>query len=87
MLRKVFNRAFPSSKAEVNYTMFLRTREVMSRTLRRDIYRLHAPGFLIKKVKPPVPDPLAVAHYSCFIRLTIYLTIERTLLITLETVA
>jgi hypothetical protein len=65
LLGKAFDRAFPSGKAEVNYTMFSRSREVMSRTLRRDIYGLHAPGFPIEKVKPPVPDPLAVAQYSC----------------------
>jgi hypothetical protein len=65
LLRKAFDRIFPSSKAEVNYTMFSRSREVMSRTLRRDIYRLHAPGFPINKVEPPVPDPLAAVQYSC----------------------
>jgi hypothetical protein len=65
LLGKAFNRIFPSSKAEVNYTMFSRSREVMSSTLRRDIYRLHAPGFLIDKVEPPVPDPLAAVQYSC----------------------
>jgi hypothetical protein len=65
LLGKAFDRMFPSGKAEVNYTMFSRSREVMSRTLQRDIYTLHAPGFPIDKVEPPVPDPLAVAQYSC----------------------
>ncbi|KAH8782071.1 hypothetical protein BGZ57DRAFT_926059 [Hyaloscypha finlandica] len=37
----------------------------MSRTLRRDIYGLHTPGFLIDSVKPPDPDPLSTARYSC----------------------
>lgn len=36
-----------------------------SKTFRRDIYGLRAPGFLIEMVEPPVPDPLAVAQYSC----------------------
>jgi hypothetical protein len=26
---------------------------------------LHAPGFPIKKVEPPVSDPLAIVQYSC----------------------
>jgi hypothetical protein len=65
LLGKAFDRIFPSGKAEVNYIMFSRSREVMSRTLQRDIYTLHAPGFPIDKVEPPVPDPLAVAQYSC----------------------
>jgi NACHT domain len=65
LLEKAFDRIFPSGKAEVNYTIFSRSREVMSRTLQRDIYTLHAPGFPIDKVEPPVPDPLAAAQYSC----------------------
>ncbi|KAI9656423.1 MAG: hypothetical protein M1829_000414 [Trizodia sp. TS-e1964] len=56
---------FPSGKAEVHYSIFSRSQEVMSRTLRRDIYGLQAPGFPIDQVKPPNPDPLAVARYSC----------------------
>ncbi|PMD55345.1 beta transducin-like protein HET-D2Y [Hyaloscypha bicolor E] len=62
---KAFHRVFPSGKAEVNYRMFSRSREVISRTLRRDIYGLHAPGFPIEKVEPPVLDPLAAVQYSC----------------------
>ena len=65
LLGKAFDRIFPSGKAEVNYTMFSRSREIMSRTLQRDIYTLHAPGFPIDKVEPPIPDPMAVVQYSC----------------------
>lgn len=56
---------FPTSKAEVHYTMFSRSLEVMSRTLRRDIYRLQAPGFPIDNVTQPDPDPLDTVGYSC----------------------
>ena len=56
---------FPSSKAEVHYKIFSRSCEVMSRTLRRDIYELHAPGFLIDQVELLDPDPLAAVRYSC----------------------
>ena len=37
----------------------------MSRTLRRDIINLGAPGFPINRVKQPEPDPLAAARYAC----------------------
>jgi hypothetical protein len=37
----------------------------MSKTFRRDLYGLRASGFPIEMVEPPVPDPLAVAQYSC----------------------
>ncbi|KAH8758068.1 Pfs, NACHT and WD domain protein [Hyaloscypha sp. PMI_1271] len=65
LLGKAFHKVFPSGKAEVNYTMFSRSREIMSRTLRRDIYGLHAPGFPIHSVKPPDQDPLSALRYSC----------------------
>ncbi len=65
LVKRAFDRVFPSRKADVVYTMFLRSLEVMSKTLRRDIYDLRAPGFPIEKVEPPVPDPLAIAQYSC----------------------
>ena len=65
LLGKAFDSIFPSGKAGVNYTMFSRSRKVLSRTLRCDIYGLHAPGFLIDDVKPPVLDPLAAVQYSC----------------------
>jgi hypothetical protein len=61
LLGNAFDRVFPSRKADVIYTMFSRSLEVMSKMLRRDIYGLRAPGFQIKMVEPPVPDLLAVA--------------------------
>ncbi|KAH7393735.1 hypothetical protein BKA64DRAFT_724800 [Cadophora sp. MPI-SDFR-AT-0126] len=65
LLEKAFDRVFPSGKADVIYTMFSKSLEIMSKTLRRDIYGLRAPGFPIEMVEPPVPDPLAAAQYSC----------------------
>ncbi|KAH7418866.1 NACHT domain-containing protein [Cadophora sp. MPI-SDFR-AT-0126] len=65
LLEKALDRVFPSGKAKVNYTMFLRSREVMSRTLRCDMYGLFAPGFPIGEVEPACPDPLAAVQYSC----------------------
>jgi hypothetical protein len=65
LLGKAVDKVFPSGKAEVHYTMLSRSREIMSRTLQRDMYGLHAPGFPIDSVKPPDPDPLSAASYSC----------------------
>ena len=37
----------------------------MSKILRRDVYSLETPGFLIDQVKQPNPEPLATVWYSC----------------------
>jgi hypothetical protein len=65
LLERAFDRLFPSGKADIIYTMFSKSLEIMSKTLRRDIYELRAPGFQIGMVEPPDPDPLAAAQYSC----------------------
>jgi hypothetical protein len=56
---------FPLGIQDVQYTIFLRSLRVMSGTLKRDVYCLRAPGTSIDQVKPPVPDPLTTAQYSC----------------------
>ena len=65
LLEKAFDKVFPRGKVEANYMIFSRSREIMSRTLQRDIYGLHAPDFPIDKVTQPDPDPLSAASYSC----------------------
>jgi hypothetical protein len=50
---------------DVHRIILSRSLQVMSKTLRRDIYKLRAPWFPIDKVDQPVPDPLAAARYSC----------------------
>ncbi|WPJ67032.1 hypothetical protein SMAC4_14111 [Sordaria macrospora] len=62
---ETFKWIFPSGKEDVNYTIFSRSLDAMSTTLRRDIYGLRAPGFLSDKVQIPNPDPLATVRYSC----------------------
>ncbi|WPJ61655.1 hypothetical protein SMAC4_13474 [Sordaria macrospora] len=57
---ETFKWVFPSGK-DVNYTIFSRSLDSMSTTLRRDIYGLRAPGFPSDKVQIPNPDPL-VSH-------------------------
>ncbi|KAF7505108.1 hypothetical protein GJ744_001248 [Endocarpon pusillum] len=56
---------FPSWKEQTHYEIFSRSLRVMSETLRRDIYSLHALGYPIEQVNQPNPDPLAASRYSC----------------------
>ena len=56
---------FPSGIDHVHYEIFSKSMEILSRTLQRDMYYLQSPGFPIGNVKPPHPDPLAAARYSC----------------------
>ncbi|KAM6516651.1 hypothetical protein FALCPG4_014829 [Fusarium falciforme] len=63
LLTKASNEMFSSGMD--HYTAFSRSLLVMSRSLRRDMYGLCAPGFPIDDVRQPDPDPLATARYSC----------------------
>ncbi|KAF2455365.1 WD40-repeat-containing domain protein [Lineolata rhizophorae] len=56
---------FPCGVGEAHHSIFSRSLQVMSRTLRRDIYGLHALGYPIERVEHPEPDPLAASRYSC----------------------
>jgi hypothetical protein len=56
---------FPREIGDVHHSIFLKSLETMSKTLRRDIYNLRAPGYAIEWVKQPDPDPLAASRYSC----------------------
>ncbi|OCK89247.1 HET-domain-containing protein [Cenococcum geophilum 1.58] len=64
LVEKVSNEIYPSGKEETHHEIFSRSLKVMSRTLRRDIYRLGALGCPIERVKQPNPDPLAALRYS-----------------------
>jgi hypothetical protein len=65
LLKKAYVQIFPSGGEEIHYEIFLRSIEVMSRTLRRDIYGLRAPGYAIERIERPKPDPLRTSRYSC----------------------
>lgn len=65
LLEKTFNKIFPSGIEDVHYTIFSRSLQLMSRTLRRDIYGLGAPGFPIDQVTQSNLDLLATVRYSC----------------------
>ncbi|KAN0117092.1 putative beta transducin-like protein [Hyaloscypha variabilis] len=64
ILREASDRIFSGIQG-VHHTIFSRSLQVMSKTLRRDIYSLRAPGISIDQVEPPNSDPLAVVRYSC----------------------
>ncbi|KAL2192736.1 NACHT domain-containing protein [Corynascus similis CBS 632.67] len=65
LLNQAHNEIFPSGTEHIHYTVFSRSLLAMQKTLRRDIYKLGAPGFSIDKVIPPNPDRLAALRYSC----------------------
>ena len=56
---------FPCGVAVTHYEILIRSLKHMSDKLRRDVYGLGAPGFLIDNVRVPDPDPLATVRYSC----------------------
>jgi hypothetical protein len=65
LFKEAIDEIFPSGKEGAHYVIFLRSLQVMSRTLQRDIYSLGALGYPIEKVEQPDPDPLAAWRYSC----------------------
>ena len=56
---------FPSGVGAVHDIIFSRSLQVMSVTLRQDIYGLQKPGIAIEDIQKPNPDPLAISLYSC----------------------
>lgn len=58
---KVFTRGIEAE----HHRIFSRSLKTMSKTLRRDIYNIKAPGLPIERIPKPHPDPLAVVRYSC----------------------
>jgi hypothetical protein len=62
---KVVSTAFLPSLTDVHGIIFSRSLQVMSATLRRNIYNLYPPGLLFNEIKAPDPDPLKAIRYSC----------------------
>ena len=56
---------FPCGLGNIHRSIFLRSLEIMSKGLERDIYRLRMLGCPIEKVRQPVPDPLRTLRYLC----------------------
>ena len=62
---KAVSEIFPSGTEEAHHLIFTRSLQVMSKTLRKDMYNLTAPGFPVDKVQIPVHDPLVTMRYPC----------------------
>ncbi|KAF2785655.1 beta transducin-like protein HET-D2Y, partial [Melanomma pulvis-pyrius CBS 109.77] len=56
---------FPHGTRDVHQSIFSNSLQVLSRTLRRDMYSLGTLGYPAERVKQPDPDPLAASRYSC----------------------
>ncbi|ORY15390.1 NACHT domain-domain-containing protein [Clohesyomyces aquaticus] len=65
LLAQAFRDIFPSGQDAIHHVLAARSLQVMSATLKRDMYSLHEPGYLIERVETPQPDPLASSRYSC----------------------
>jgi hypothetical protein len=65
LFAKAYDEAFPDGIEDVHRAIFSRSLAILSRTLRRDMYSLEAPGYPIENVKLPEVDPLAVSRYPC----------------------
>lgn len=65
LLAKKSTDIFPFGQGEVHRELFVKSLQVMSVSLKRDMYKLHAPGYPIEQVEVPQPDPLASLRYSC----------------------
>ncbi|EGU74133.1 hypothetical protein FOXB_15357, partial [Fusarium oxysporum f. sp. conglutinans Fo5176] len=65
LLNKASDQILPSGAAHQHHAIFSRSLEAIAKTLKRDVYKLGAPGFPIDQVSPPDPDPLASIRYSC----------------------
>ncbi|EWZ27762.1 hypothetical protein FOZG_18520 [Fusarium oxysporum Fo47] len=65
LLKNASEQILPSGIAHQHHAIFSRSLEALSKTLRRDIYSVSAPGFHIDQISPPDPDPLASVRYPC----------------------
>lgn len=65
LLREALNEIFPKGIGANHHMIFLRSLNVMFKTLRRDIFDIKLPGSLVKRVRQPSPNPLVAAKYAC----------------------
>ncbi|PKK50457.1 hypothetical protein CI102_5179, partial [Trichoderma harzianum] len=65
LLEKVPDQILALGIEHQHHTIFSRSLNQLSKILHRDIYSLKFPGFSIKHVSSPDPDPLAPIRYSC----------------------
>ncbi|KAJ6067578.1 uncharacterized protein N7446_004615 [Penicillium canescens] len=63
-LQRKSDMVYPGGIENVHYDLFSRSLRAMEMALRRDIYSINDPGYPIRQVKRPNPDPLAAARYG-----------------------
>ncbi|KAF1962190.1 hypothetical protein CC80DRAFT_156450, partial [Byssothecium circinans] len=56
---------FPYGIEDVHHSISLKSIQIMSKTIRRDMYSLRELGYPAKLVEPPDLDPLAAPRYAC----------------------
>jgi hypothetical protein len=65
LFTKAFDKVFPFGREKTHYVVFSRSLQVMSSTLRRNMYSLRGLGYPTERVQQPDLDPLAASRYSC----------------------
>jgi hypothetical protein len=65
LLKKASDDIFPDGIDAAHQAMFSRSLAILSRTLRRDMYGLEAPGLSIDDIEPLTSRPLAALRYQC----------------------
>jgi len=64
LVEKAANTIFPSGRENAHYAVFSRSLRILSESLHRDMYNLGEPGYPLKRVILPDPDPLGKTRYS-----------------------
>lgn len=64
LINDAFNSVFPDGDTSVHHSVLLSSLDILFEKLKRNIYDLSTFGS-VDNPKPPDPDPLAVAGYSC----------------------
>lgn len=65
LLEQMSKDIFPRGISHTHYNIFTRSIQIMSRSLKRNIYGLQHPGTSINAIERPQPDPLTPIQYSC----------------------
>ncbi|KAL2884896.1 Vegetative incompatibility protein HET-E-1 [Ceratocystis lukuohia] len=65
LLNKALGKILPLGAPHEHQMVLVRSLSLLGKTLKRDIYRLEAPGCSIDQALVPDPDPLAAIQYSC----------------------
>lgn len=65
LLTQANGEILPLGKAGVHQNIVLSSLQVLSKTLRRNMYNLDAVGYVADEIQQPDPDPLANSRYSC----------------------